>query len=162
MISDAIKSAFKKCKERGWDKMYWMIDVHDTILKGEYSSNQSYNPPPDAIEVLKWLSDRDDMVIIIWTSSYAKDYDRLKDWFWNTHGIYFDYHNENPECGNTEYAEFTTKPYFNILVEDRAGFCYIRDWKVIKDTLIELGEWSTYETTTSQTRIRKVNHNNIC
>ena len=141
MIEHAIKSAFKKRKERGWDKTYVMIDVHDTILKGEYSSAQSYDPPKEAVEVLKWLSDRKDMVIIIWTSSYAKDYQKLKEWFWDTHQIKFDYHNENPECGNTEYAEFTTKPYFNILIEDKCGFQMETDWKKVKDTLVEIGQW---------------------
>lgn len=140
MISDAIISAFKKKQERGWDKIYWMIDVHDTILKGEYSSFQDYNPPKEAIEVLKMLSSSASHVIIIWTSSYAKDYKRLSKWVHDVHGIKFDYHNENPECENTELAEFTSKFYFNIGLDDKFGFDISKDWLEIKKTLIELGE----------------------
>ena len=140
MISDAIKSAFKKRKERKWDKMYWCIDVHDTILKGEYSSNQTYNPSPDAIEILEWLTKREDMVIIIWTSSYGPDYDNLHSWFLDNTNIKFNYFNHNPECGDTDYAQFNEKFYFKILLDDKAGFVE-SDWKVIKETLIELGEW---------------------
>jgi len=141
MISRAIKSAFEKKKARGWKKMYISIDVHDTIFSGKYSSDQSYDPSDDAISVLKWMSNRDDVVIIIWTSSYAKDYQKLKNWFWDTHQIKFDYHNENPECENSEYAEFTSKFYTNLIIDDKAGFDITVDWKEIKDTLIEIGEW---------------------
>jgi hypothetical protein len=140
MIRDAIISAFRKKKERNWTKMYWAIDVHDTIFQGEYASNQKYDPSPEAIEVLKWLSDRNDMMIIIWTSSYSADYDRLRKWFSETHGVNFDFLNENPECGNTLYAKFDKKFYFNVLLDDKSGFCEA-DWKAIKETLIEIGEW---------------------
>lgn len=141
MMNQAVKNAFKKKRDRKWDKMYWMIDVHDTILAGEYSSTQSYNPSKEAVEVLKWLWDRDDMVVLIWTSSYHKDFERMAKWFWKTHGIGFDYFNENPECGNTDYAEFETKPYFNILLDDKAGFDIKKDWRKIRDALVEEGVW---------------------
>jgi adenine C2-methylase RlmN of 23S rRNA A2503 and tRNA A37 len=131
MIRDAIYSAFDKMKARGWTTMYWAIDVHDTILKGHYASDQSYSLYPYAAKVLKWISDQPDMKIIIFTSSYAADYERLSKWFWETHGIKFDYLNENPECGNTDYADFGSKFYFNVLLDDKAGFDPEKDWKTI-------------------------------
>lgn len=136
-----IKKAFQLKKERGWDTLYVAIDVHETILEGKYESNQSYNPSKECIEVLQWMSNRPDIRIIIWTSSYAKDYKRLKEWFFENYNITFDYHNENPECGNTEYAEFTTKFYFNLLIDDKAGWDMNVDWTNLKLELINIGEW---------------------
>ena len=136
-----IERAFRHKKERGWDTIYWMVDLHDTIFPGKYASDQSYDVYPHCVEVLRWISHRPDQCIIVWTSSYAKDFEKMRVWFWNTHGIFLDYHNENPECGNTELAEFTTKPYFNILLDDKAGFVGETDWGLIKQELIRIGEW---------------------
>ncbi len=135
-----IKRAFQWKKERNWDTMYWMIDLHDTVFPGKYASDQAYEIYPYCIEVLQWLSKREDMKIIIWTSSFAKDVERVTQWFKKL-DIIFDYYNENPECGNTDYATFETKPYFNILLDDKAGFEGETDWMKIRTVLIELGEW---------------------
>lgn len=136
-----IERAFHWKKERGWDTLYWMMDIHDTILKGKYSNDQDLTPSEEAIEVLQWISDREDQKIIIWTSSYAEHFGKLRQCFADKYSIILDYHNENPECGNTEYADFTNKPYFNIGLDDKFGFCSETDWKLIKDELIRIGEW---------------------
>lgn len=136
-----IERAFKQKKERGWDTIYWMIDIHETIFEGKYCSDQEFTVSDDCIEVLKWISDRNDQKIIIWTSSYAQHFEDVKKWFVVNHKIWLDYHNCNPECGNTDYADFTTKPYFNILLDDKAGFRMEIDWKLIKAKLIDIGEW---------------------
>jgi len=136
-----IERAFNQKTERGWDTLYWMIDIHETIFQGKYCSDQSFDVSPECVEVLKWISDREDCRIIIWTSSYAQHFEDVKRWFAKTHGIWLDYHNSNPECGNTDYADFTTKPYFNILLDDKASFEMETDWKLIKEELIRIGEW---------------------
>lgn len=136
-----IENAFKLKKERGWDTIYWMIDLHNTVFPGKYESDQEFSVYPNCLKVLKYISNRNDMKIIVWTSSYAKHYDAVKDYFRHKSGIIFDYHNENPECGNTEYADFSTKPYFNILIDDKAGFCGESDWFLIEDELKRIGEW---------------------
>ena len=136
-----IENLFKLKKERNWDTLYWMIDLHNTIFPGKYASDQSYDVYPYALEVLKWVSDRKDMRIIVWTSSYAKDFFEVQKWFRDNHKIWLDWHNDNPECGNTDYADFGTKPYFNIGLDDKFGFCGETDWLNIKHELIRVGEW---------------------
>jgi len=127
-VSIAFENALKNKFTRGWDTIYWCIDVHDTILKGKYESDQDYEFYPGALKALKWISDQPDHRLIIWTCSYASEYDRLKDFLLKEHNIVLDYHNENPECGDTKIAEFTSKFYFNILVDDKAGFEAHKDW----------------------------------
>ena len=136
-----IERAFKQKAERGWDTLYWMIDLHDTIFPGMYASDQTYEVYDGAIEVLKWISDRPDMKIIVWTSSYASHVDEVSEYFKSEHGIALDWCNENPECGSTELADFETKPYMNVLLDDKAGFEGETDWKLIKDELTRIGEW---------------------
>jgi hypothetical protein len=136
-----IQRAFKQKQERGWDTIYWMIDIHETIFQGKYCSDQDFTVSDECIEVLKWISDRPDCKIIIWTSSYAKHYEDVKQHFTDKYNITLDYHNENPECGNTDYADFTTKPYFNILLDDKAGMEMNSDWSLVKSELQRIGEW---------------------
>ena len=134
MISDVIKSTFKV--NGRVSKVHWFIDVSNTILP-RYSLTKDQSPPKEAIEVLRWLSNRDDMVITIWTLLNGKSYHRLKNNFKYKYGINFDNYN-----GGRDSYHCSSKPIFDILLDDRAGFDIDSDWKVIKDTLIELGEWN--------------------
>jgi hypothetical protein len=125
-----------------------MVDLHDTVFPGKYASDQDFDVYDGAIEVLKYVSDRTDMKIIIWTSSYWAHYTEVKEFFDKEHSITVDYHNENPECKSTELADFDTKPYFNILLDDKASFCGDYDWfmvgaeleRVTKDKVINWDE----------------------
>lgn len=140
MINRAVREAFRRKKERGWDCIYWAVDIHDTIFPGKYCSDQEYIVSSKyAPKVLKWISDQPDHKIIVWTSSYAKDFEKVARFFKKEYGINFDYHNGNPECGNNKYAEFTSKFYFNILCDDKAGFCQYTDWLNIWIELERMG-----------------------
>ena len=95
---------------------------------------------PYAKEVLQWMSYRSDQKIILWTSSYKTETDSIANWL-KSHGINIDYVNCNPEVTNTEYAEFADKPYFNVGLDDKFGM-EPSDWKLIKQELIDIGEWN--------------------
>lgn len=143
MISKAIETAFKKKMVRGWDKwprMYWVIDLHDVIIPGTYTrNNENRQFYPYAQEVLQWLTNRKDMCIILWTSSHDDAVMDILQWL-AQNDVKFDYHNGNPECKNTELCDFKDKFYFDICLEDKAGF-EPEDWLVIKETLLKLNEW---------------------
>ena len=138
MITKAIKTAFNNKKNRNWDKLYWCIDLHDTIITGTYNKNNNGSKiAPNAIEVLSYLTGQEDHVLILWTSSYigpvGEILKRLKQ-----NGVEFNYVNENPECPNTDICDFTSKFYFNILIDDKSGFDLNTDWGLIKKELIDI------------------------
>jgi hypothetical protein len=139
-LQKAIEKEFKKMKDKGWDKIFWMVDFHDTIMPGSYKKDDGDSEfYPDAVEVLQALTKRNDIAIILWTSSY-KDYlekhiTRMKDL-----GIEFDYFNENPYCKSDALCDFSGKFYFNIVLEDKAGFDGMEDWGTIKEILKEYPE----------------------
>lgn len=149
MIKHAIYNAFKKKRERGWDKwpsLYVVIDLHDVIIPGTYTrNNEGRTFYPDGKEVLQWFTNRKDMCLILWTSSWKKPINNILEWM-EEHGIKFNYVNENPECLNTELCCFHSKFYFDLCLEDKAGFVGETDWTSIKNALIELGEWDKKET----------------
>jgi len=63
-------------------------------------------------------------------------------WEWlNANGVYPNFFNHNPHAKDTPRSCFDKKPYFNILLDDRAGFEPETDWQAIKDELIAIGEW---------------------
>lgn len=137
-----IERAFADKKRRNWEKLFVCIDVHDVILEGTYNlMNQGANYMPNALKVLQNWTKRSDMSLILWSSSHviptAKVVDDLE-----REGVHFDYVNENPECPNTELCDFRKKFYFNILLDDKAGFVGQTDWILIEEELKRIGEWN--------------------
>ena len=145
MIRDAINTAFRKKEERGWDnwpKVFWAIDLHDVIIPGNYTrNNDDKDFYPCAQKVLQWLTNREDMCLILFTCSHDEATKSILEWL-EDRKIRFDYVNENPECADSELCTFKNKFYFDILLEDKAGFNGVSDWYNIVNSLNALGEWS--------------------
>lgn len=128
-----IKKAYTNKKAKNWEKVFWTIDVHDTIFYGLYERLQENVFYPFAKEVLQFLSSKDDVVLILFTCSYEDEIYRIIKYL-NCTDIHFDYVNENPEVSNTTYGDYSKKMYCNILLEDKAGF-EPKDWYAIKKEL---------------------------
>lgn len=143
-IDLAVTRAFEKKRKNGWDKwpkFYWAIDLHDVIIPGTYTrNNEGRQFYPDAEEVLKWLTKRNDMTLILYTSSWENSIEDIREWMLNR-TIRFDYVNANPECDSNDLCCFNVKFFFDVMLEDKAGFEGSVDWTEIKKTLIKLGEW---------------------
>lgn len=116
-ITQIIDDLYIKKAERGWDTLYWLIDVHDTIIKGNYSSKENFTDTyPYCFATLKLLSQREDCKLIMWTSSYKK-YAKTFMKTLKEYDIDFDYFNRNPTCKNTKTGDFSKKLYFNIILD---------------------------------------------
>lgn len=141
-----LDKAIKKNRDRGYEKLYWCIDLHDVIIPGTYTrNNEDRELYSYAKEVLQFLTAREDMVLILWTSSHKEPVDDILKWL-ETFGIKFNYVNENPECPTTELADFSKKFYFEVLIDDKAGWNGETDWKILG---FELNKF--YETFSVQT-----------
>jgi len=129
--------------KRNWNTIYWLVDVHGVIIPGSWRSENNYDViAPECIEVLQWITNRKDQRLILWTSSMKDEINEIVVWLWRNYGINVDYVNENPEEKNTEYADFSLKPYFNVLIDDKAGFEPEKDWAAVKQELTDSGEWA--------------------
>lgn len=135
MVLRAIENGFKVMKERTWDKIYYLVDLHSTVIKPNY---QAGNIPtefyPDAKEVLQMITKREDICLIMYTCSHPHEILEYKEFF-KGHGIVFEYVNVNPEVKTQEggYGCYDTKPYMNVLIDDKAGFDGETEWTVIKN-----------------------------
>lgn len=131
-IIDAFKNAFKLKAQRNFLTTYIAIDLHGTIITPEYNpENKGATIYPFATEVLKYWTKRDDIKLILWTSSYlANCEDILRKLF--DIGVDFDYFNENPLEVSSDLCDFSKKFYFNILIDDKAGFDPKKDWTALK------------------------------
>ena len=130
-IEYSLNQAFKKKEERGWEKwpqLYFAIDIHGTIIKPSYDVNEEvYDFYDGAIEALKMLSRNDKCCIILWSCS-TKDYlGRFVEEL-NRQGIHVDYVNSNPECVSENSLDVSGKFYFDVCLEDKAGFNPDIDW----------------------------------
>ena len=128
-----IENAYKQKIERGWDEVFWCIDVHNTIIPGLYDIAQKLEFYPDAKEVLQFLTRKTDVVMILYTCSHQKEIAKMQTFF-NANGVTFEYVNTNVDVPSTALGNYEKKPYFNILIDDKGGFM-ASDWKDIKNLL---------------------------
>lgn len=129
-----LRNALLLKETRHWDRIYVLIDIHDTIFKSTYDVVEKYDWMPYAKEALQLMSSRNDICIILWSSSYENklnDYvEHLKD-----HGINVDFVNENPLEKNSILSDFSKKFYFNVGIDDKFGFNPYEEWEEIYDYL---------------------------
>jgi hypothetical protein len=135
MITKAIQNCLHHTKQKGWEKTYWAFDIHGTLLKPTFQSGVlSTEFYPFAKEAMQLLEKKKDVVKILYTCSYPHEItDYLK--FFESHGIHFDYVNDNPDVCAGAYGHYDRKFYFNVLFEDKAGFDPVTDWKEVLQLL---------------------------
>lgn len=142
-----IRRTFEMQKVNGWSQTYWCIDLHGTIIPSGRDSNDKIDILtfyPGAKEVLQWLSARKDIMLILWTSTPIERLGNAWNWL-NDNGVYFQFFNNNSHAKDTPRSDFSRKFYFNVLLDDRAGFEPETDWNAIKNELIDIGEWKVLD-----------------
>lgn len=107
-----------------------MVDVHNTILKPTFDKKETFEYFPYAKETLQLLSEKENIKLIMWTSSYDEKIQMYLKHF-EENGIIFNFVNENKEYGNVSFACFDTKFYYDIGIDDKFGFDAEHDWKEI-------------------------------
>ena len=138
-MSEVLNNQIDIMNERKWDRLYISVDWHDTMMKATYSNDKygQYLLYKDAKEVLQWMSNSANIRLILFTSSHG---DQKADFMHNVYKRYsisFDYHNGNPEVQNTDTGDFSEKFYYNVLLDDKAGFDPDVDWKDLRDHIPE-------------------------
>lgn len=136
-----LERAFKRRREKGYPFLFVAIDLHDCIIEGKYNRlNEGAAFFPGALEVLAAWTKRTDIKLILWTSSHS---DAIADALYRlySHGVIFDFINGNPACASTDLCDFSSKWYFDVLLDDKASFEGPTDWVLIKQELIRIGEW---------------------
>ena len=116
IFTDAIDVIKKKYKY-----IYIAIDIHGTIFYSLRQKDEKFIYLPNAKKALQLLSENPCFKLILFTSSYRDNIQKylakLKE-----DNIHFDFIMENPEIKSNEYANFSQKFYFDILIDDKAGF----------------------------------------
>lgn len=129
---------FEHSFQKQWFETYWVFDLHGTIIKPTYK-DISYPAEyyPYAKKTLQLLTKRPDIKMILWTSSFPYE---IEEYVKNLKEdeIIFDAVNENPgiSSNNGNFGYYEKKFYFNILMDDKAGFDPNTEWKQIYEYLI--------------------------
>lgn len=131
---------FTMKKERGWEYLYFMIDIHNTVIKPTYDKSTDFEFFPYAKEVLQLICKQTDIKTIMWTSTYPDTIKQYEDKFWEN-GIVFDFVNENPDFKDDYIRCFIDKFYYDIGFDDKFGFDAETDWKEIYDYLKNEKGW---------------------
>lgn len=125
-----IEKVFNGLNNGSFKCIYIMVDVHNTILKPTFDKKETFEYFPYAKETLKLLSEKENIKLIMWTSSYDEKIQMYLKHF-EENGIIFNFVNENKEYGNVSFACFDTKFYYDIGIDDKFGFDAEHDWKEI-------------------------------
>lgn len=96
MIETSIEFAYKRMKEKKWEKIYVLVDIHNTIFRPSYHNKEQYQWFIGAKEALQFLTKNEKTCLILWTSSHKSSVEEYIKVF-EQNGIHFDYVNENPE-----------------------------------------------------------------
>lgn len=129
-IVRSFETAFKRMKEKGWDKIYILVDIHDTVFEATYSKDEYYRWFPYAKEALHLMSINPRISLILWSSSYTDAIKKYIDTFEKSK-IHFDMVNVNKETEDNELSCFAQKTYFNVGIDDKFGFDARVDWEMI-------------------------------
>jgi hypothetical protein len=132
-MTQCINELFNTSFAKKWYETYWAVDIHSTLLVPTYDRNDlSVNYYPYAKEVMQILTQRIDINLILWTSSYPVEIEHYIKVF-KRDGIIFDNINDNPNISskNGNFGYYEKKFYFNILFDDKAGFKPLVEWPVI-------------------------------
>lgn len=128
----AIKQAYKTKEEKQWPKLFWAIDLHGVCLNSNYANSNYTFINDKVVEALQLLQQHSENELIIWSSRHDFEKPSILDFF-AKNGINIKYFNTNPLVNNTITGDFTQKFYFNILLDDKAGFDPDIDWQTIID-----------------------------
>lgn len=120
IVNNAVVKAYMQFELKKWDKLYVALDIHDTVTRADYE-DVSEHLYVSAIEPLAEVSKLPEVEIILFSSCYPKDYQAYIEMF-ARHGVKISNFNANPEVGNTKTGCFDSKFYYNVLVDDKAGF----------------------------------------
>ena len=135
MITRAITKALHNARTKGWEKTYWAFDIHETMIVPNWQEGRIPTDfYPYAKEVLQLITQRKDVVRILYSCSHPHEIEQYLTFF-QQHDIVFNYVNENPEVINVKYGCYDKKPYFNVIFEDKAGFDPETDWLLVKELL---------------------------
>jgi len=130
-ITQTIADAYIKAVSRGYNKIYYLVDLHGVIMHSSYEPGvHEFIGGIDGIPVntLKMISNCKESVIIIWSCLHERDKPGILEQF-NKVGIKVSAINNNPFEQSNSVSSFHEKPYFSVLFDDKAGFNPDEDWK---------------------------------
>lgn len=137
MLINYIKKMFVRSFKKQYFETYWAIDLHGVVFKPNYRKDKlEADFYPWAKKTLQLMTLRKDIIMIINSSSYPDELEYYQKIF-SENNIKFSYINENPEISTAKgnFGYYKDKFYFNVMLEDKAGFDPYIDWKLIYSTL---------------------------
>ena len=135
-IEKSFDGAFKRMKDRNWEKIYVLVDIHDTVFEACYHKKEKHKWYPFAKEALEIMSHAQQISLILWTSTYENAINDYVKYF-KANDIEFDFINRNTETENTSLSCFDEKTYFNVGIDDKFGFEAETDWEIVYNHLVE-------------------------
>ncbi len=134
-IKKAFAQAYADMIRKNYQEIYVFVDIHSTVSYPSYKdADHSVNYYPLAKEALQLLSTKKDVILIMYSCTPMEVCTKQSKVFAED-DIFFKYINDNPEVTSADstYGCYEHKPFFNVLLDDKAGFDPAVDWQEIID-----------------------------
>ena len=86
-IAKAFEVAFNRKIEKNWEKIYVVVDIHDTILHACYENEETYDYYPYSREALQLMTNREDICLILWSGCYDEIMNEYRSRFGRRHSF---------------------------------------------------------------------------
>ena len=133
-VSSMFDKGFHTAKDAGYNYMVIAVDLHGTMIntkvfnetQGKFLDKIEASLFPQAITALQAMSAHKSIVMYVYSGTKKSKLKKLVNYLYEKYGISLDtrYHPMTQHASQS----FKTKPYFNILLDDRAGFDPTGDW----------------------------------
>jgi len=140
-IHQLFSEAFIEAEEKGYDHIVIAVDLHGTIvnsklynrIKGTEEEKLAHSIYHKAIEALTLMTEDPRIEMFIYSGTEPSSLVRIK----NSLEKYFDIKVALSYSADTtiDKQSFTKKPYFSILLDNKAGFDPVHDWDTISSIL---------------------------
>jgi hypothetical protein len=127
----ALTAAYEKTHARGWDKVYWALDLHDTCFRSTYRQYEYEWINEHVRDALVRLTAHVETHLILWSSVHPDEQPHIL-WFFEDAGIRVSGFNDNPFERGNETSGFDQKFYMSVIIDDKAGFHH-SEWLWIPD-----------------------------
>lgn len=123
--------AFEAMERKGWDNITVAVDLHDTVFKSTYSEEVSEEFYPYAKETLQLMSEHPQIKMYMFTCTPSKIRRKYRK-FLLENNIVMSTHPKDVmnsmRIKENAFQAYDTKPYYNVLLDDKAGFDPDQDW----------------------------------
>lgn len=143
LIFRVLEDSLKAATAKGFDHIVVAVDLHNTIIdselfnstEGDLTTKINTAIYTDCLRPLRIMSTLSTYKLMMFSGTEDSILREIIEILASHHRIKFDFINEYAGDNNTKSQSFSKKPYYSMILDDKAGFTEA-DWGMLENALI--------------------------